>query len=162
MSFQTSFNFRSGAPDIGVLAETITDRPESEVEAQFRAAADRQHRRLAQCALCGVAGIPLVGVSLLVPDALMKWVAVPGSVLIGLSLLLFFTLPALHCPSCRLLADGGVDRHCPSCGGEQLQKHAVRGTRCGNCGRTLGSTKYRNYTIRFCTHCGIRLSAAGA
>jgi ribosomal protein L37AE/L43A len=51
---------------------------------------------------------------------------------------------------------------CPSCGKAQLRVSRLWGTRCDACDRSMGSYKYRNYPIRYCTHCGILPHAQGA
>ena len=69
--------------------------------------------------------------------------------LIGLSLALFFTLPALPCPSCGKATDNGVGMFCPSCGSGNLRVSRLWGTHCDACGRSMGS--YSTGTIRFAT-----------
>jgi rRNA maturation endonuclease Nob1 len=97
----------------------------------------------------------------MLPEAAMKWLGIPGCALIAFSLLLFFTLPALRCPACSRMSDSAPETFCPSCGDSHLQVSRLFGTHCDACGRTMGSYKYRNYPIRFCTHCGVLLAARG-
>jgi hypothetical protein len=135
--------------------------PATEHEKLFQPAADRYRRRLSKAVLSGVVGAALSGVSLLVPELYLKWVAIPGVCFIGLSLLLFFTLPALSCPSCGQETDNGFGTFCPACGSSNLRVSRLWGTHCDACGRSLGSYKYRNYPVRYCTHCGVLLHAEG-
>lgn len=135
--------------------------PTEEVENLFRPAVDQYQRRLLKFVLCGIAGFFLSAISLLVPDFLIRWVAIPGIFLIVLSLGLFFSLPALLCPSCGKASDNGFDKFCPACGKDHLRVSRLWGTRCDACGRSMGSYKYRNYPVRYCTHCGVLLHAGG-
>jgi len=132
-----------------------------EAENFFRSAADQYHRRLLKFVLSSIAGFSLSAISLLLPDFLMKWVAIPGIFFVALSLALFFSLPELQCPSCGKASDRGFGTFCPACGKAQLRVSRLWGTRCDACDRSMGSYKYRNYPIRYCTHCGILLHAQG-
>ena len=111
--------------------------------------------------LCAVAGFLLSFVSILVPGFLLEWFAIPGIALIALSLGLYFTMPALSCPACGKATDSGFDRYCPMCGKDALRVSRLWGTRCEACDRSMGSYKYRNYRVRYCTHCGVLLDAHG-
>jgi hypothetical protein len=158
MRFKTSFTVRVQSSD---TRSTGPAPPAQESERLFQPAADRYRGRLSKAVASGAAGALLSGVSLLVPEAFLKWVAIPGVAFIGLSLLLFFTLPALSCPSCGKETDNGFGTYCPACGSGNLRVSRLWGTRCDACGRSLGSYKYRNYPVRYCTHCGTLLHAAG-
>ncbi|HEV3216319.1 MAG TPA: hypothetical protein VGZ27_11390 [Vicinamibacterales bacterium] len=158
MRFKTSFTVRVQSSD---PRSTGPAPLAGETEKLFQPAAGRYQGRLSKAAVSAVAGALLSGLSLLVPEALLKWVAIPGVGLIGLSLLLFFTLPALSCPSCGKETGNGFGTFCPACGSGNLQVNRLWGTRCDACGRSLGSYKYRNYPVRYCTHCGTLLHAAG-
>jgi hypothetical protein len=157
MRFKSSFTFRVQS----------TDRPTGELplagehERLFQPMADRYRGRLSKAALSGVAGILLSGLSLLLPEPLLKPVAIPGMCFIALSLGLFFTLPALPCPSCGKETGNGFGTYCPACGSSNLRVSHLWGTHCDACSRSLGSYKYRNYPVRYCTHCGVLLHSVG-
>jgi hypothetical protein len=158
MRFKTSFAVRVQSSD----RPTGEPPPAGEHERLFQPTADRYRRRLSKAVLSGVAGFLLSGLSLLVPEPLLKPVAIPGMCFIALSLGLFFTLPALPCPSCGKATDNGFGTFCPVCGRSNLQVSRMWGTHCDACGRSLGSYKYRNYPVRYCTHCDVLLHSMGA
>ncbi len=171
MKFNKSFNFTirlgkaapresSTAPTSGAALQQPSAAPTSGAAEAFKPGASRYRRHLGRFIAAAIVGIFLSGLSLLVPDAVFPWLAYPGVALVALSLVVFFTLPALVCPACGRSADG-FDSYCPSCGAAGLKRNRLMGTRCGACGKTLGSYKYRNYKIRFCTHCGTLLDSAG-
>jgi len=156
--FKSSFNFRIRSSDrqsTGALPLA------GEHERLFQPAAVRYRRRLSKIALSGIAGILLSGLSLLVPEPFLKPVAIPGVCCIALSLALFFTLPALPCPSCGKATDNGFGTFCPACGSGNLRVSRWWGTHCDACGRSPGSYKYRNYPVRYCTHCGVLVHSVG-
>jgi hypothetical protein len=157
MRFKTSFTVRVQSSD----RQTGELPLAGEHERLFQPTADRYRRRLSKAALSGVAGFVLSGLSLLVPEPLLKPVAIPGVCFIALSLASFFTLPALPCPSCGKATDNGFGQFCPVCGSSNLRVSRVWGTHCDACGRSLGSYKYRNYPVRYCTHCGVLLHPVG-
>ena len=127
----------------------------------FRPAAARYRRRLMHFVFYLVAGAILAFISIFLPDSVVKWVGIPGIALIATAMLLFFTLPALRCPECGNHTNNGFDKFCPACGKDQLAISALRATHCNACGRNMGSYKYRNYPIRYCTHCGVLLDEHG-
>jgi hypothetical protein len=146
--------FKPAAPQVPPAA------PTSGAAETFKPAASRYRRRLGRFVAASIAGFVLSGLSLLVSDALFPWLAYPGIALVALSLVIFFTLPGLTCPACGRSAEG-FGAYCPSCGAPGLKRNRLTGTRCDGCGKNLGGYKYRNYTIRFCTHCGTLLDSAG-
>jgi hypothetical protein len=158
MKFKKSFNvsIRLG----GAAAQETAAAPASDSAVGFQPAASRYRRHLGRFVLVGIAGFFLSCLSLLVSDKLFPWLAYPGVALVALSLIIFFTLPSLICPACGRSADG-FDRYCPCCGAAGLEPKPFLGTRCNACGKAMGRYKYRNYKIRFCTHCGALLDAAG-
>jgi hypothetical protein len=140
---------------------TFTQKGADGHEGRFRPAANRYRRRLSKALASGIAGFALSGISLLVPEVLLKPLGIAGVFFVALSLALFFTLPRLTCPSCGKATDSGFGTFCPVCGSGALLVSRLWGTRCATCGRGLGRYKYRNYKIRFCTYCGVLLHAAG-
>jgi hypothetical protein len=158
MKFNKTFSFtiRLG----GAAPQEPPTAPTGGAAEAFNPAATRYRRHLGRFIAAGLGGIVLSGLSLLVSDALFPWLAYPGVALVALSLIVFFTLPSLTCPACGRSADG-IDSYCPSCGAPGLKRNRLMGTPCGACGKTLGGYKYRNYKIRFCTHCGTLLDGAG-
>ena len=158
MKFKKSFNvsIRLG----GAAPRETPAAPASDSAERFQPGASRYRRHLGRFVVAGLAGFVLSGLSLLVSDKLFPWLAYPGVALVALSLIIFFTLPSLICPACGRSADG-FDRYCPSCGAAGLKPRPFLGTRCSACGKGMGSYKYRNYKIRFCTHCGALLDPAG-
>jgi hypothetical protein len=159
MRFKSSFTFRVQSTD----RQTGELPLAGEHERLFQPAADRYRRRLSKAALSLVAGFLLSGLSLLVPEPLLKPVGIPGVGFVALSLALFFFLPALPCPSCGKATDNNrFGTFCPVCGSSQGRRVSwVWGTQCDACGRSLGSYKYRNYPVRYCTHCGVLLHSVG-
>ncbi|HEY1372293.1 MAG TPA: hypothetical protein VGH50_07465 [Candidatus Binatia bacterium] len=126
----------------------------------FKPAASRYRRQLGRFVAAVLGGFFLSGLSLLVSDALFPWLAYPAVALIALGLAIFFTLPGLACPACGRGVDG-FGAYCPSCGAAGLKRSWLKGTHCDACGKNLGGYKYRNYKIRFCTHCATLLDSAG-
>jgi len=171
MKFNKTFSFTirlgggasqesSAAPTSGGAPNEAPAAPTGGAAEAFKPAASRYRSHRGRFVAAAIAGILLSGLSLLVPDAVFPWLAYPGVALVGLSLIVFFTLPGLVCPACGRSADG-FDAYCPTCGAAGLKRNRLMGTRCDACGQTLGSYKYRNYKIRFCTHCGTLLDSAG-
>jgi hypothetical protein len=170
MKFNKSFNFtirlggapaqQSSAPPTSPASQEPAAAPTGSATDVFKPAATRYRGHLGRFVAAAVVGIFLSALSLLVSDALFPWLAYPGVGLIALSLVIFFTLPSLVCPACGRSADG-FDAYCPSCGAPGLKRNRLMGTPCGACGKTLGGYKYRNYKIRFCTHCGTLLDSGG-
>ena len=161
VKIKKSFSLRLQWPPRSSASASAPQPPIEGGHELFRPVADRYQRRLLRFVLSCVTGIFLVFVALFLPAFLQKWVGVPGIFFVGLSLVLFFTLPGLQCPSCGKSSDSSLDKFCPVCGKDQLKISALWGTRCDACGRKMGSTKYRNYSIRYCTHCGILLDGRG-
>jgi hypothetical protein len=161
MRIKKSFTFRFSSSNRKLTPGDEITPARGVAKDLFRPAADRYRQRLSKFALSAIAGFLLAAVSLLVPEFLLKWVAIPGICLIGFSLVLFFSLPELRCPSCGKLSDNGFERFCPACGKEQLRISRLWGTHCDACGRNMGSYKYRNYPIRYCTDCGVLLHGPG-
>lgn len=126
----------------------------------FRPAVDRYRRRLGLFLSSMAAGVVLVFLSLFLPEPWLEWISIPGALLIFAALAALFSLPALTCPNCARSCDG-FDRFCPVCGQQRLLISRFWGTRCDVCQKTWGSYKYRNYRIRYCTHCGVLLHQAG-
>ncbi|HET9129549.1 MAG TPA: hypothetical protein VFO86_01300 [Terriglobia bacterium] len=107
-----------------------------------------------------LSGFLLAFLAAVVPESLAKYFGIPAIALIGTSLILFFTMPGVACPSCQKSAET-FDKFCPVCGAAGLHVSKLWGTRCESCGKTLGTYKSRNYRIRFCTHCGVMLDRIG-
>ncbi len=61
------------------------------------------------------------------------------------------------CPACNNVVDRVLKAFCPECGASNL----LSKTRCSSCGKRLSGGKGRQYTIRFCTHCGVLLDDKG-
>jgi hypothetical protein len=160
MKIKKTFTFRigTGATPAATPAEPA---PAGGTEEHFRPATERYRKQLARFVLCAVAGFLLSFAAILVPNFMMEWFAIPGIALIALSLIIFFTLPGLMCPACGKATDSGFDRFCPICGKAALKVNRLWGTRCDACNRGMGSYKYRNYPVRYCTHCGVLLDARG-
>lgn len=157
-SITVKFRFSASAPP---PAGNVQPTDAGLAETAFHPLAERYRRRLGQFLLSAIAGFFLVLFALLLPDPLLPWFAVPGTLCIFTSLVLFFTLPGLGCPSCGKAADSGFDRFCPACGSAGLRRKWVTAAHCDACGKNMGSYKYRNYRIRFCTHCGTLLHRQG-
>ncbi len=160
MAFQKTLVIRIGRVG-GRGPAAPLDRAAADHVEDFRPAATRYRRHLRRFVQCAVLGAALVFAGLLLPEHVMPWVAGPGMALIGVALVVFFTLPPLGCPACTRAADGALDCYCPACGSEQLKVNRLWGSYCNGCGRRFGHYRYRNYPIRYCTHCGVVLDEAG-
>jgi len=123
--------------------------------------ANRYHQHLVSFILVLIPGIGLAFLSLFLKPPIDEWIGVPGIFCICLSLVIFFTLPTLKCPECKKPLDSGFGDFCPVCGHSGLHVNALLGTRCEECNKVLGSYKYRNYSILFCTHCGSKVDSHG-
>lgn len=132
-----------------------------EPENRFGPAARRYRRRLAAFVLALTGGVALTLLAMAFAEPWDRWIGVPGVACILASLGIFFTLPALRCPECSQRTDAGLDRYCPACGHVPMRASALLGTHCPGCERTMGSYKYRNYPIHYCTHCGTLLDRRG-
>jgi hypothetical protein len=141
----------------GEEAATAHGAPED----RFHPAAERYRRRRAAFVMVLMGGIALALLSMAFAEPWDHRIGIPGLVCIVGSLAIFFTLPALRCPECQQPADGGFDRYCPACGHAPVRASALLGTHCAACERTMGSYKYRNYPIHYCTHCGTLLDRQG-
>ena len=157
-SFSLRLRHRAGTPG------TVDDRtciPESDPELLFEPAANRYRQRLVVFVAVLFTGSCLAFLSLFVSAPFDKWVGLPGIACIFFSLVLFFTLPGLNCPSCGRATDSSFGQFSPACGHSPIQVSRLLGTRCAACARAMGSYKYRNYPIRYCTHCGTLLHTHG-
>ena len=82
----------------------------------------------------------------------------------GLALIaIYLATPRLKCVACGRKIDA-IDTFCPECGKPNLPK--VRWNqyrRCNSCGKQFVQVyrASRNWTIRFCTYCGVRLHETG-
>jgi hypothetical protein len=157
-SFSFRFKFRVDNTDT-----TATHAPVAGTDDEItcKPVADRYRQRLAAFIGVLVAGIGFAFLSIFLPEPLDKWVGIPGVACIFAGLALFFTLPGLRCPACGKAADSGFARFCPACGHAPLRISPLTGTHCSACDRTMGSYKYRNYPVRYCTHCGTLLHRHG-
>jgi hypothetical protein len=138
-----------------------TASPDNGPETRFTPSAHRYRRRLAGFVYLLGAGMALAFLSMFISPPFDKWVGVPGVFCVFLSLAVFFTLPALTCPVCQKRVDSGFGQYCPTCGSPKLNISRLWGTRCEACGKVLGSYKYRNYSIHYCTHCGTHVDSHG-
>ena len=134
--------------------------PPNDPERRFLPSTLRRWRRRGAFLVLDVAGLGLAVVTFRVPATLAPWTGGIASLLIGLSLLIYFIAPRLDCPSCKASTED-LAEYCPSCGVGGLVVDRWRGTICGSCRRALGNYKTRTYRIRFCTHCGVLLSRRG-
>jgi hypothetical protein len=157
-SFSLRFRYRGGNSDPGG-ERGCTDRNDQVL--LFRPASDRYRRRLISFVAVSFLGMCLAFLSLFLAEPLDKWVGFPGMGCVFIGLLLYFTAPALACPACGKATDSGFGQFCPACGHTPIRISRLLGTRCDGCGRTMGSYKYRNYPIRFCTHCGALVHRQG-
>ncbi len=162
MGIKASFNFRVRVSrrNSGSAGESAS-APATGHELQFQPAAERYRRRLGAFVAVLFLGICLAFVSLFVAEPFDKWVGVPGIACVFAALLLYFTAPALNCPACTKATDSALDQYCPACGHAPIRISRTLGTHCDACGRTMGSYKYRNYPIRYCTHCGTLVDKRG-
>ena len=131
-----------------------------EAEQQFGVLADRYRGRTRIFLALTAGAVLVIAVSLAVPDRWSIWIGVPGVALVVVALAVRFAAPALRCPDCGKSAES-FDRFCPVCGVEGLRPYQVTAAKCDNCHKTLGSYKGRNYSIHFCTHCGVFLDRQG-
>ena len=161
MRIKKTFTFRLGPSNKTPPLNDEHDAETTVAEQTFKPSVDLYQQKLVKFILSVMAGILCVGISLLLPEFLMKWVAIPGIGFIVLSLLIFFTLPTLKCPACSGETDNGFDTFCPACGSNHLRVSRLLGTHCDACNRTMGSYKYSNYPIRYCTHCGVLVNRKG-
>jgi hypothetical protein len=130
-------------------------------EARFGLSAQRYRQRLAAFVLVLMGGVALALLAMAFADPWDRWIGIPGVGCIVASLAILFTLPALRCPECSQRTDAALARYCPACGHSPLRASALLGTHCPGCERTMGSYKYRNYPIHYCTHCGTLLDRRG-
>lgn len=71
------------------------------------------------------------------------------------------TRKRLRCPDCHGDAESFA-KFCPQCGVDGLRAYDGRLAWCASCKRVLGRYRWRDYAVRFCTHCGVRLAASGS
>ena len=73
------------------------------------------------------------------------------------------TRSSLECPACHGdLCSRELDSYCPECGAIGLKPGGwFQSPYCDSCGKSLRQGKGRNYKIRACTHCGLRLDDRG-
>ena len=131
------------------------------LEEAFFPVARRYRRQLKRFMAAMIAGFFLALFAVLVPGRFGNGLGIVGGACIVIALILFFSLPALTCPACQKAADGTLDRFCPECGSAGLQKRWMTAAHCDECGRKMGASKYRNYRVRYCTHCGSLLCPGG-
>ncbi len=102
------------------------------------------------------AGIALIPVMIFFTDRVAAMLGSVSIALLVMAVVLFFTQRRLLCPHCQRATET-FDKFCPSCGAQGLRRYTSAAARCGVCTRMLGNYKWRNYAIRFCTHCGVQL-----
>lgn len=147
----------------GAPVRVVTDYAPEEVAAfreQFKPLAEHYHQR-SRLAGFGVAGFflcVLLGMALPKPLFIYFWMAGVAS--------WFFIVIAMprtpSCPACSHRLDGGFGAFCPECGGRALQAGGwLRAPRCDACGKSMRRGRTRQYKIRACTHCGLRLDERG-
>src|SRR5205807_2299141 len=62
------------------------------------------------------------------------------------------------CAACQNRLDNVAGPYCPECGSKTLRPGDwFHFPHCTTCGRKLSPGKYRDFTIRACTHCGVFL-----
>src|SRR4051794_23953630 len=83
-----------------------------DVLARFHPLAQRYRRRLRWFLRLTAAGFGLSLLSIILPAALLLWFGFPAIACVLGGLTLFFTLPALVCPSCRKSAEA-FGEFCP-------------------------------------------------
>ena len=65
------------------------------------------------------------------------------------------------CPSCHSDVVAALGTYCPECGGTLQQVGALRGFECAGCGLRPSRNRGRNYKVRWCSSCGVKLDEAG-
>lgn len=93
------------------------------------------------------------------------WMAVPGAIcLLGVLTATLLT-PRLGCPGCRRnLREWGLGRYCPECGSQPLQPAGLlTAAHCPACKKSIRYKRRnsRQFVIRACTHCGLKLDEQG-
>ena len=89
----------------------------------------------------------------------------PIGMALAVLFLIFFALRSdilPPCPACHGDLDPDFGRFCPECGSVLIWEDLPGGWRvCRSCRHPLRHGKGRNYRIRNCTHCGLRLDEKG-
>lgn len=129
-------------------------------EEEFRPQAERYRSRIRLCLTLFACAVVMTAAAAFGPASWTKPLGIPGTTLVFVALVAFFTKPRLLCPCCGKSTEG-FDRFCPVCGADGLRRYQITAAKCDHCGRTLGHYKYRNYLIRFCTYCGALLDRRG-
>jgi hypothetical protein len=158
--------FRLPSQPTQPLAERPAEDYSAEECASFREAFEplakryRQERLLAYVFLaCAVGCIVL---SIVLPDHPLLW-PISAATVCFLGALFFAGLrPWLACPACQNALDQEIGDYCPECGAKAVTAAESGGfAQCGSCHRRLNSGRFRRYSIRACTHCGVALDHRG-
>jgi hypothetical protein len=146
--------------DADIFAESRAHLMSQSYEEEFRPQAERYRRRIRLFLTLFVCAVLMTAAAAFGPASWTKPLGIPGAVLVFASLVAMFTRPRLRCPCCGKAAES-FDRFCPVCGADGLRRYQITAAKCDHCRRTLGRYKYRNYLIRFCTHCDALLDRRG-
>jgi len=122
----------------------------------FDKAAARLRLRVRFFLIVFTVGTIMVFASLFLSRNLSPGIGGAGVALIIAAVAIIFARPRLICPSCQGYAETFA-HYCPSCGADELRHYQATAARCSSCRRVLGSYKWRDYRIRFCTNCGVSL-----
>ena len=122
----------------------------------FKPLAVLYRRKLQRFLRISMIGFLLIFAAVILQGSFAQGLGIAGVAGICLSLLSYLSLPNLKCPSCAKAPDSGIAGYCPVCGGTELQ-----GIHCKTCKKSMGAYRFRNYVIRFCTHCGVLLDKRG-
>ena len=67
----------------------------------------------------------------------------------------------LICPACQQNLLGGFGKFCPECDGNLGRVSFIDDTRCSSCAKKLCLKGGRNFRMRYCTYCGLKLEDEG-
>ena len=84
---------------------------------------------------------------------------------ISLFLILFISIigAKVFCPACKGNLGKGLGEFCPECGGQMKRSGILKRAECGACGfrPKYGTRGSRQFKIRCCPYCGIKLYERG-
>lgn len=122
-----------------------------------------KHRRHARISyIAGGGFVCCVLLMMILPKALSPDSLIPLPIFWLVGMWAVLSEPRLVCPGCSNEIDGRLGPYCPECGNRHLESSGwLQPPYCTTCKKSMQRGKYRRYTIRACTHCGLMLDDRG-
>jgi hypothetical protein len=141
-------------------ASEISPEQSARLRERFQNARARYNRKMLLGLIAmGIAAIcSMIGMNLTLSISF----AYSSFVVCGITALILVFLLHPNCPACHNAVEDSLGAFCPECGARALQRGGwFKFPKCSSCSREMRHGKSRGYTIRNCTHCGLKLDEKG-